>query len=221
MPQLIPSSALFRFRVPCYRYDGAVDKLKLGLLPAEYRIPCYQELDGFKPFADVRMAWTPDRLIWQLIVAGREADVRCYLDGPAESDGLHVWIDTRDMKHVQRGTRFCHRFAFLPAVAGRAARQPHAEQVWLERAGAHPAVIEDSDLEVVSRVTPTQYDLVASVRTAGLTGLDYTTGAKLGFFYLVQDHEKGKQFWSLSKDFGSIDEDPSLWGTVELVDTLP
>jgi len=54
--------------------------------------------------------------------------------------GLQIWIDTRDTHNIHRASRFCQRFAFLPAGAGRQFTEPSADQMIIDRAreNAHP-----------------------------------------------------------------------------------
>ncbi len=50
------------------------------------------------------------------------------------SDGLRVWIDTRDTHNIHRASRFCHQFVFLPTGGGPRLDQPVAEQTLINRA---------------------------------------------------------------------------------------
>ncbi len=218
MSQLIPSSSLFRFCVPCRRYRRPIGELGTLDLSDEYRLPYFGELDGETPYAVVRMAWTPTALIWHVSVTGKQGPPWSHENRPEESDGLHVWIDTRDTKQVQRGTRFCHRLAFLLPDPTVGSASPPAVQIWLERAMDHPTALREEDLRCAVQFRKNGYELRAAVRAAALTGLDQVAGARLGFFHIVKDRELGDQLWSLTEDYSQLEEDPSLWGTVELVD---
>jgi hypothetical protein len=58
---------------------------------------------------------------------------------------------------------------------------------------------------------------VAAVLPAqAITGYDSTEHKRLGFFYAVIDRELGWQTLALGPEL-PITEDPSLWGTLELV----
>ena len=57
---------------------------------------------------------------------------------PEDSDGLQVWIDTRDVHNVHRAGRFCHRFIFLPGGGGRQLDEPVAQWLPINRAREQP-----------------------------------------------------------------------------------
>ena len=60
------------------------------------------------------------------------------------------------------------------------------------------------------------YLLQAMIAAEALTGFDPAEHPRLGFNYAVMDREHGLQTWSASDDY-PYDSDPSLWGTLELV----
>ncbi len=87
----------------------------------------------------------------------------------------------------------------------------------MEGARGQPARIAPGDMLGIASLRPDGYRLTAAVRATALTGLDQTAGARLGFFYIVCDREFGAQYWSLSDEYTRLADDPSLWGTVDLV----
>ncbi len=224
MSRLIPASALFRFRVRCRPIDVSWEKVVSVELSEVHRLPFFGELQGATAFADVRMAWTEEALIWQVEVAGKQQEYWSRSTHPDASDGLQVFLDTRDVKQVQRGTQFCHRLVFpLPPPRQRVrkgisgSREIEPVQLDLEGARGQPARIAPSDMLGIASLRPDGYRLTAAVRATALTGLDQTAGARLGFFYIVRDREFGAQYWSLSDEYTRLADDPSLWGTVDLV----
>jgi hypothetical protein len=60
------------------------------------------------------------------------------------------------------------------------------------------------------------YLLQACVPAEALTGFDPAEHGRLGFTYAVVDRELGWQTFSIGPEFPFV-EDPSLWGTLELV----
>ena len=75
--------------------------------------------DRERQFADVRAAWNPQGLIFNVTVTGKSQPLWCRDERLEDSDGLQVWIDTRATLNIHRASRYCHRYAFLPAGGGR------------------------------------------------------------------------------------------------------
>ncbi|MCO6455056.1 MAG: hypothetical protein J5I93_07125 [Pirellulaceae bacterium] len=212
---LLHPAFLFRFTVPClYRQ---VDWTERGFeLPEECLLPSFRELEGSRVFADLRAAWNEDGLLWTLRVVGKQQPIWCRATRVEDSDGLHIWLDTRDTHNVHRASRFCHHLAFMPAGAGRAGLSPLATLLPINRAREHPKPIHPHQLRVASQPLRDGYLLQAHVAAAALTGFDVAEHPRLGFSYAIVDRELGWQTLSLGPEF-PIQEDPSLWGTLELV----
>src|SRR5262245_58770542 len=111
---LLPPRSLFRFAVPCSKHSGAWTA-KGAVLGSEHRLPHLGALEGAAEFADVRAGWNDAGMFFTAVVTGKKKTPWCRATRAADSDGLHVWIDTRDTQNVHRATRFCHAFALLPA----------------------------------------------------------------------------------------------------------
>ena len=115
--QLIPPRFLFRFSAPC-RYRHPLWTQRGIQLDEAHRLVNFAELDGAPTLADVRVAWSEHGLAFNVRVEGKGHNPWCRVNRPEESDGLHVWIDTRDTHNIHRASRFCHRFVFLPGGEG-------------------------------------------------------------------------------------------------------
>ena len=212
---LLPPRFLFRFAVPCL-YRDPLWTAKGAPLDEDCRIIGFDELDGGRTFADVRFAWSEKGVAFSVRVGGKRRSVRCDVGRPLESDGLQVWIDTRDTHNIHRAGRFCHRFVFLPAGGARRSAEPWAEQVAINRARENPHSVSSDDLQVRSENRVDGYWLQGFIAASALTGYDPNDHQRLGFTYLVFDHELGEQTFSCPRPF-PFHEDPSLWGTLELV----
>src|SRR6185312_11330147 len=116
---LLPPSFLFRFSAPC-RYKAPLWSDKGGQLDESYRLLSVAELDGRSTFAEFRVAWSEQGFAFAVRVEGKTQAPWCRESRPDDSDGVRLWIDTRDTHNIHRASRFCHQFAFLPAGAGRA-----------------------------------------------------------------------------------------------------
>lgn len=212
---LIPPRFLFRYSVPCRRREPIWSN-KGAELPAEFLLPALCELDGFKPFATLRAAWSPQGLAFSLRVEGKKQAPWCRETRPDESDGLRLFIDTRDTHNIHRAGRFCHYFFAMPTGGDRSLTAPVVEQILINRAKEHPRAIPRNVLTARREERIDGYLLDVFIPAKALTGFDPVEYARLGFTYAVVDREMGTQTFSCPTQF-PYTEDPSLWGTLELV----
>jgi len=211
---LISPPMLFRFAAPCFyageRWSSAGIKLD-----ERFRLPSFAELAGKKPFADVRLAWNEHGIAFNVTVKGKQQPPWCRDSRIDDSDGLQLFIDTRNTQNIHRAGRFCHRFAFLPIGAGRKLDEPTAVLLAINRAKESPREIEPGALKVRCQRLPDGYALEGFIPATALTGYSPTDQPALGFSYAVIDRELGWQTFSVGSELPFV-EDPSLWGTLEL-----
>ncbi|MEX0676635.1 MAG: hypothetical protein WD063_06140 [Pirellulales bacterium] len=213
--QLLPTRFLFRFAAPCL-YEANLGSGEPRELAAAHRLPSLGELDGEKPFADVRAAWNEAGLALSVRVEGKKHPNWCRETRLDDSDALQVWIDTRDTHNIHRASRFCHRFIFLPGGAGRNYEKPVADQMLVDRARENANPVRPGQLQVASEKRVGGYVLATFIPAAALTGFNPVDHPRLGFTYFVFDRELGQQYFSVGSEF-PFASDPSLWGTLELV----
>jgi hypothetical protein len=216
---LIAPRFLFRFAVPVARHDPIWEPSGVKL-DESYRLLNLAELDSDsvdqeRTFADVRMAWAPGGLQFNVRVDGKKQPVWCRDSRLDESDGLQVWVDTRATLNIHRASRYCHRYAFSPAGSGRGQAEPVADQLLINRARENARPIRPRELQVASKVTKQGYWLSAFVPAAALGGYDPLQNRQLGFTYAVFDRELGIQTFSNGPAF-PFDEDPTCWAQVDL-----
>lgn len=212
---LLAPTFLFRFSVPCLsaKEIWPPDRLTLD---EKHRLPTFGELEGQPLWADLRGAWNEHGLSFRLQVTGKRQMPWCRDSRLDDSDGLSIWIDTRNTKDIHRASRFCHRFAFLPTGSGRRLEEPVASWVPINRAKEHPKAAPPKALQVRSQSQAGGYLLEAHVSSAALTGFDPDEHPRLGFTYAVIDREHGWQTFTVGPEFPFV-EDPSLWGELELI----
>jgi hypothetical protein len=206
---------LFRISLLC-RHVGRTWGPQGLPLPDSHVLPPMSALDGAPQWAEVRAGWNAQGLVFNVRVAGKRHPPWCRSTQMDESDGLHVWIDTRDTHNVHRATRFCHRFAFLPGGSGPDWQAPCGGQLAIHRARDQARPARQDSLKLHVERTADGYLLHAWVGNEALTGYDPAETRRLGFNYLIRDRERGDQTLSVGGDF-PYDEDPSLWATLELV----
>lgn len=212
---LIAPRFLFRFAAPL-RYRAKLWTPKGLELDETHRLANLAELDGHRSFADVRGAWSEAGLAFSASVTGKQKPLWCRDTRLEDSDGLQVWIDTRDTHNIHRASRFCHRFAFLPAGAGRNSQEPVADQLIINRARENAPPARQQDLKVRAETHPDGYLVEGFLPAKSLAGYDPEEHPRLGFTYAVYDRELGLQTFSAGTDY-PFDEDPSVWATLEMV----
>ena len=112
---------------------------------------------------------------------------------PRHSDGVALWIDTRDARTSHRASRHCRQFHFLPTGGGPEKDGPAFIQAKINRA------VQDAPTAPPGAV-PFQFlrrkggwRLEALLPAAVLHGFDPEQNPRLGFCYAVRDSELGEQ----------------------------
>lgn len=218
MSSVVPYRLLFRYALPVQRVPSLPRKgRKLLNLPQDCALPDLGELEDRLRFGEIRVAWNEHGLGIQAHVTGKSTPLSCDARHPVESDGLQVWIDTRNMQSVHRASRFCHHFCLLASGAGEGDKQPAAVQLPIARARENAPVSEPDDVPVAARRSKDGYTLEAWLPAAVLHGFDTEANPRLGFFYCLRDAELGEQFLTVGREF-PFAYDPSLWVTLELAE---
>jgi hypothetical protein len=229
----LPARYLYRFTLPCY-YRPKLGAPRGMVLDETHRLPGLAELEGRPVWAEVRAAWNEEGLALAVRVQGKRQPLWRPPDRPEESDGLHVWIDTRDVHNVHRAGRFCHRFAFLPGLKGDRSdlcKAPFgplrgksdlspweciAAALPIHRAKEPARPVPPGALKVRGEQQPHGYFLEAWIPSEALGGYDPAEHPRLGFTYAALDRELGEQTLTAGSPL-PYQEDPSLWATLELV----
>ena len=123
---LVPHRFLVRVAHPC-RHVKAMpreDGDRLLELPEVCRLDNFAALDDQRNFADVRLGWNELGLGVQVEVAGKDQLPLGDAEHPRTSDGVTLWVDTRDARTSHRASRYCHQFHLLPTGGGEEKDQP-------------------------------------------------------------------------------------------------
>jgi hypothetical protein len=215
---LIPARFLLRLTHPC-RYHKAMPRRKgddLFTLPAECRVATFAEMDGGRDLADIRLAWNVEGLGVSVEVWGKSKPVVGTLNRPRGSDGLTLWIDTRDSRKSHRASRYCHQFHFLATGGGPDLDEATVIPARIHRALEDAPLASPANIPLVVATRADGYTMQAFLPAAALTGFDPLEHPRWGFFYAWRDDELGEQLLSLTPEFPYW-EDPSLWSTLELM----
>ncbi len=210
MTQLFDPALLFRMQLRPVR-----TALKFGAV--NWRLPDEAELPGFgssisgqDSFARLRVAISDTALFVSAYVTGKQKALWCRDTMLEDSDGLHLWIDTRNSRDVHRATRFCQRLVFAPMGRGAKYAQACAGWVPINRAKENSKPPGEKQLSVQSVVAKNGYEIHAAVAWNGLTGFDRNDFPVIGFYAAVIDRELGWQSLGLAPPY-PVAEDPSIW----------
>ncbi len=219
--RLLASPFFFQFSLPCLRHEQAWTAKGIQL-DERYRLPSFAALDADpssppQDWANLRMAWSADGLIFNLRVRDKQQPPWCRASRLEDSDGLAVWIDTRNTPGIHRANRFCHHFVFLPTGGGAKFTDPLAVQRAIDRAKENAPLAADGALKIHAEKRVDGYVLEAFIPAAALAGFDPDEHAELGFTFAVNDRELGQYTLTVGGEF-PYQSDPSLWSTLELVE---
>lgn len=215
---LIPHRFLFRVAYPC-QYEPAIPKEDedcLLDLPEACRLDNFAAMDECRNHADVRIAWNEFGLGFQVEVRGKDQLPQGDGSRPRSSDGVTLWIDTRDARTSHRATRYCHQFHFLPTGGGADRDEPVFVPAKINRALQDAPLPSPNLVPFRSERIKGGYRIEAFLPAAVLHGYDPEQNPRLGIHYAVHDAELGDQVLSVGTDFPYA-EDPSLWSVLELV----
>ncbi|TWU02728.1 DOMON domain-containing protein [Stieleria varia] len=214
--RLIDPTFLFRFEVTLRRapLDWTVKGLKL---PETCRLPSFGALAQRPVFADVRLAWNAEGIGIHVLVNGKRQLPWCRETRLDESDGFHIWIDTRCSPNIHRATQYCHRFLWMPAGGGPQREKPVASLIGINRARGNPKPVAASDLPIKAFPRHDGYEICGIIPKSAMTGFEPDDQPRIGLYYAVVDRELGWQTLTLGPEY-PVAEDPSLWGEAVLGD---
>jgi len=225
MPEVVPHPFLFRFSFPVRRLDDVPKRGKRLLnLGSEFALPDLSELQGARPTGELRMAWNDEGLGVSVLVRGKSREPEGDSRTPTMADGLQLWLDTRNTQTVHRATRFCHHFCFAPVGGGLNGEQPFGLQLPIAQAREVTPLAATGSLLVNAELLSDGYRLEAWLQRDQLHGFDPAadreagTPTRLGFFFMIRDSERGDQTLTVDDRF-PFAYDPSLWSTLELIDS--
>lgn len=233
---VIPSQFLFRFRFTCRSYDAALtSRLEAEALGEEYRLPIWTRFPhrnvrgrevnegvGRSPknqeLFDFRCGWSKEGLLFTVVVSEKKEKEEGFWTRSTlhSADVLRVCIDTRDLRDCQRGTRFCHKFAFYPFVGeSLEVAKPMAQWLPISRAQEIPNAVDVDLFKVASERRDDGYAMSAFLPTSTLTGYDPNVFDRFGLHYAVADSQHG--LFTLQHGFPfPFEDNPSMWSSIQM-----
>lgn len=216
MAVLLPPRFLIRLSLPCTYVPAKALGAKTIDLPESARLNGYSSLDGISEFADVRVGWNEFGLGVTVSVTGKKQEAVGDRERPRSSDGLTLWIDTREDRTSHRASRFCHQFHLLAAGGGSDRSEPIFVQSKINRALQDAPIANPNAVVFQGKHVRGGYQLQAFLSADVLNGFDPEEFPRLGIYTAVRDQELGDQYLTVNQDFPFAD-DPSLWQVLELV----
>jgi hypothetical protein len=216
MPILTPSF-LFRINYPCLFIPGFPHQQgdDLLALPNATLLPDSIRLAEKPGFSEIRLGWNDQGIGIDLRVRGKDLPVRGDAAKYRSSDGISLWLDSRNARESHRASRYCHHFFFLAWGGGSEGDEPVAGQTKIHRALADAPLCRPDQLQVRKHALKGGYRLECLISADAIHGFDVDLNNKFGFFYAVRDGELGEQTLCLGPEFPYA-EDPSLWQILEL-----
>ncbi len=216
MTNVLPPAFFFRFAIPV-RHEPGLPRKRGALLnlPESCRLPRLTLSEETPAFGDVRLAWNAEGLGVLVEVRGKSMPLSSREDRPTTSDGLQIWVDTRNTQSIHRASRYCHHFCFLPRTDDESS-EPVAMELEIARARDFRDLADPEDILVQSEIFSDGYRLEAWLPAKVLTGYEPEANPQLGFYYDLTDAELGRQVLTVGEEF-PYSQDPSVWSTLELV----
>ena len=216
MTGLVPNRLLFDFELPLpYRRVPPGVTGDLDEWEDEFLLPDLGRLDGRRGFAPVYAAWNEEGIYLATRVTHKRSSLVCNRKTFWKSDHLRVCIDTRDARANKRATRFCHQFYLLPAGGGAKGDRPVGGSHKIQRARQDAPPAPPGRIRVRARLEAAGYAMDAHIPAACLNGFDPGEHPRIGFYYVLEDHDHGQQYLTVGDDLYWY-VDPSTWATAVL-----
>jgi hypothetical protein len=198
--------------VPVHFVQIQADCLYGKRLAEKHRLPDLSKLNGQRPFADLYMGWSEEGIALRV-------EVECPFDQPdfpnfQTADSIELFFDTRDVKTSGYNTRFCHHFYFLPEpVQNNGDRIQAGEATRFRTEDRHELC--DAEKLGIKKVKKGKFEIFIPAEC--LHGYDPSQFNRLGFTYRINRLNGASQFFSAHDEDFSIEQQPSLWGSIRLV----
>jgi hypothetical protein len=179
--------------------------------PAASRLPDLTGLHGGAAFARAFAGWHPQGLALRFDVdSGQPPWAR--RDTPYRSDGVHIWIDTRDSREARKLTPYCHH-----ALVTVDAHDGPAVAVFERAAGQRWAAAPEAPPQIATALLPSDagYRLQVVLPAGILHGYAPREAPALGLAYRVRVPRGPTQDLAFGDAF-PLWRNPSLWRSARL-----
>jgi hypothetical protein len=164
-----------------------------------------------KNFARISLRWHEEGIA--IAVAVDQPIEQSFYPEIERGDSIELFFDTRDVKSASFNTKFCHHFFFLPQIIDGINK---GEKTHFRTEDSH-SLCDPRDLLFQLQTHKKGYSAHIFIPAACLHGYDPLQFNRLGFTYRIHSAKKLIQhFTAVSSDY-QIDQQPSLWGSLNLV----
>lgn len=177
----------------------------------KYVLPDTSALCGEDPFAQVAMGWSLEGI--EIFVSIDQPMEQCYYPDVHRGDSVELFFDTRDVKTSGFNTRFCHHFFFLPEpLEGR-----QAGEITRFRTEDTHELCDPNELKIKALLHSKEMAMQIFIPSHCLYGYDPDQFERLGFAYRINRYKGKPQHFSVTTDDYQIEQQPSLWSSLQLV----
>lgn len=179
---------------------------------SSYELPSMHQVLGEPPFAKVKMGWSEEGLAWDFDI--RAHPLLALASDRLHSDCIELFIDTKNLK-ISSPTLFCHHFVFYLKPCSDA---PIAQEITRFKGEVTRQLCDPQNLHL--ELKKNEKGVVARIFIPKdcLYGYDPHQTKKLGFTYQINRSQSSPQHFAVSSHNYSVEGQPSLWATIELVD---
>lgn len=204
----------FQFTAECKRLPVS-EKASFPLLTRQnypkYLLPDMSAYCSEESFAKIAMGWNEEGIECCVVIG--VPFKRAFYPEVTKGDSIELFFDTRDVKTSGFNTRFCHHFFFFAeALEGRQA----GELTHFRSEDAHP-LCDSAALKVKSETTAAKQTINLFIPAHCLHGYEPEQFTGLGFSYRINRTAGYPQHFSVVSEDYQIDEQPSLWSSLRLV----
>lgn len=162
-------------------------------------------------FADVRVGWNEMGLLFHFKVRFRSK--QSFYPNITEGESIEIFIDTRNLKNIHYNTRFCHHFYFLPFPV----ESPKMGEITEFKFYDKRPLCSPEDLKCEWKYDGKHYSASILIPQESLCGFDPSQFSTIGFNYRVNRKGTKPQDFSASSEEYKVEELPSIWSTMHLV----
>jgi len=200
----------FQIRADCHELKGVFPELAKAR-GSLYALPDSSLLTNEETFATLFMGFSKAGIELHVVVL--EKVTECHYPDITKGDSVELFFDTRDVKTSGFNTKFCHHFYFLPeAFEGHMA----GEITKFRTEDAHE-LCDSDELTLKVKKSNGGYSLEIFIPAHCLHGYDPEQFNRLGFTYRINRKNGEPQHFSVLTSEYSIEQQPSLWGTLKLI----
>ncbi|NGX38912.1 MAG: hypothetical protein KR126chlam1_00228 [Chlamydiae bacterium] len=179
-------------------------------LKKKHLLPSFSGLLYEAAFAKVAAGWNEDLLVFDVTVEIPFEE--CFFPEYQKGDSIELFIDTRNLKSAGFPTRFCHHFVICP----RPIEGVYAREVTSFRTDDRHELCDPERILVKGDFFRSRYFLKIVLPSDCLHGYDPSAFERLGFAYRINRKGEASQHFALSSRYHSIQQQPSLWSTIQL-----